>query len=272
MMPSGPLPSRRDRFPDMSWARATFYRFAQRLCRVFFFGVYRWRVLHRERVPLSGPLLIVSNHQSHFDPPAIGSPLRRSTTFLARDTLFRALGFRWLIRTLGAVPIKREESDTAAMKRTIELLRRGHAVLAFPEGTRTPDGTIRPFKRGIAVLIKRAKCRVLPVAVEGAFNAWPKGDRPHIGGRRIAICYGDPIDSEELMKDGPDKALEFLALEIDALRLEARAFMWNDTNGEYPPPGFADDTIDINLWRTLTCGYRADPETDPEKATAPAAE
>lgn len=257
MTPRGRLPSRRDRFPDMSWARAAFYRLAQRLCRLLFTVVYRWRVLHRDRVPLDGPLLIVSNHQSHFDPPAIGSPLRRSTTFLARDSLFRG-PFGLLIRILGATPIRRDESDTAAMKRAIELLRGGHAVLAFPEGTRTPDGTIKPFKRGIAVLIKRAKCRVLPVGVEGAFNAWPKGDRPHIGARRIAICYGDPIDSEELMKDGPDKALEFLALEIDTLRLEARAVMWNDTNGEYPPPGFADDNLDISLWRAQTTNYSPD--------------
>ena len=233
----------------MSWPRAMFFRFCQRLCCVFFRMCYRWRVLHKERVPLSGGLLMVSNHQSHFDPPAIGSPLRRSTSFLARDSLFRFPGFRWLITTLGADPIKRDASDTAAMKRTIELLENGHAVLVFPEGTRTPDGTIKPFKRGVAILIKRARCKVVPVAIEGAFNAWPKGDRPHFTRRRIAIAYGEPIDSQELIADGPDKALEFLALEIDTLRLEARAVMWNQTNGDYPPPGFADDPIDMSAWR-----------------------
>ncbi len=250
----------------MSPTRAVFYRFSQFLCRRFFSFFYRVRVLHRDRVPLAGPLLVVSNHQSHFDPPAIGSPLPRSLTFLARDTLFRNPLFGRLISTLGAVPLRRDASDAAAMKRFIELLNQGHAVLAFPEGTRTPDGTIKPFKRGVAVLIKRARCDVLPVAVEGAFNTWPKGDRPHFGGRRMAVCYGEPISSEELMKDGPDKALEFLALEIDALRLEARAVMWNDTNGQYPPPGFADDNIDIDAWRAQTSGERA---TAPTPAAQP---
>lgn len=232
----------------MSWPRSLFFRLAQTLCRILFKTCYRWRILHSERVPLSGPILLVANHQSHFDPPAIGSGIHRSTSFLARDSLFRFFAFRWLIKTLGADPIKRDTSDTAAMKRTIELLNDGHSVLVFPEGTRTPDGTIKPFKRGVAILLKRAKCKVIPVAIEGAFNAWPKGDRPHFTGRRIAIAYGEPIDSQELIKDGPDKALEFLALEIDALRLEARAVMWNQTNGKYPPPGFADDPIDLATW------------------------
>lgn len=233
----------------MSWPRSTFYRFCQRTCCLFFRLFYHWRVLHRDRVPRAGGLLMVSNHQSHFDPPAIGSAIPRSTSFLARDSLFRYPGFGLLIKLLNAHPIKRDASDTAAMKRTIELLGQGHCVLVFPEGTRTPDGTIKPFKRGVAILIKRARCKVLPVAIEGAFNAWPKGDRPHFNRRRIAIVYGEPIDPDDLIKDGADKALEFLALEIDALRLEARAVMWNETNGQYPPPGFADDPIDMSAWR-----------------------
>ena len=251
-------PGRRERFPGMSWPRTTFYRLCQAICRAFFRTFYHARIIHADRVPRAGGLLVVSNHQSHYDPPLIGSFLPRSLSYLARDSLFRLPGFGWLIRTLGAHPIKRGTGDTGAMKRAIELLDAGHAVLVFPEGTRTPDGSIKPFKRGTAVLIKRANCRVLPVAVEGTYNAWPKGDRPHFHARHVVAAYGEPIDAEELMAEGPDKALEFLALEIDALRLEGRAVLWNRTNGEYPPPGFADDPLDIDAWRAGTSGYARD--------------
>lgn len=236
----------------MSLPRAVWFALAQRVLQVVFLFVYRYRALHVRRVPRGGGVLLVANHQSHFDPPAIGSALvriGRSCTFLARDSLFRNPVFGLLIRTLDAHPVKRDAGDAGAMKRTIELLRAGHAVLVFPEGTRTADGTIKPFKRGVVLLFKRAGVPVVPVAIEGAFNAWPRGDRPHLIGKRITVVFGEPIEPEDLLSQGPDEALARLARDIDTLRLEGRAVMWNDTNGEYPPPSFADDPIDMREWR-----------------------
>ena len=100
------------------------------------------------------------------------------------------------------------------------------------------------FKRGVAVVVKRAKCPVQPVAVEGCFDAWPRGRNfPKLRGIRIAVAFGAPIPHEDLMRDGPDTALERLAREVDRLRLELRAELRRVTKGRYPPPGLGDGPI-----------------------------
>jgi 1-acyl-sn-glycerol-3-phosphate acyltransferase len=82
------------------------------------------------------------------------------------------------------------------------------------------------FKRGVALLVKRANCPVVPVAVEGVYEAWPIHRKvPRFLGQRMAIMYGEPIDSTELMKDGPDAALRRLEAEIGAMRQQLRTYL-----------------------------------------------
>lgn len=184
--------------------------------------VYRYRAFHASRVPTTGPLLIVSNHQSMLDPPMIGAGIPgRQLDYVARVGLFKSPLFAWLIRMLNAVPLRQDEADTKAIKTTLEKLKNGCAVLVFPEGARTTDGAVHGFKRGAAVLVKRANCPVLPVAIAGAYHAWPRSrKRPLLIGQRITVAYGRPIDPEDLLKDGPDAALERLRKEVEALYSE----------------------------------------------------
>jgi 1-acyl-sn-glycerol-3-phosphate acyltransferase len=202
-----------------------------------------WRVRRRghEHVPTSGPLLIAVNHQSHLDAPAVGCGMDRHVNFIARQGLFKNPLFGSLIRLLNARPIKESGSDTAAIRESLALLAMGRCVLIFPEGSRSPDGTVRPFKRGVWLLLSKAKCPVLPVAVEGAFDAWPRGQHlPRLFGCRLAVRYGQPIPPEQLLALPPDQGLNLLRTTIDTLRLEARADLRHQSRGQYPAQGPAD--------------------------------
>jgi len=182
-----------------------------------------FRARGRENVPATGPLLLAANHESYLDPPCISSALcpRRHTTFIARAGLFKVRPFAWLIATLNSVPIKENQGDTAAIKETIRRLEGGHTVLIFPEGARTLDGSIGEFKRGVALLMKKARCPVVPVAIKGAFEAWPRSRKfPRVFAGPLRVLYGTPIAYEELMKDGPDAGLARLREEIVRLRAE----------------------------------------------------
>ncbi len=158
---------------------------------------YRVRHTGKQNIPAEGGVLVVSNHQSHFDPPMIGIGCPRHMNFLARDTLFRFAPFRWLIRSLDAIPIDREGLGLSGIKESLKRLKRGEIVLIFPEGTRTRDGRIAPFRPGFTALAVRSGATILPVAIDGTFQAWPRW-RIWPGLGRVRVDYGEPILPAEI--------------------------------------------------------------------------
>ena len=147
------------------------------ICRLLGVVLFRIRCRGRQWVPESGGALVLSNHQSHLDPMLIGLACNRRLNYLARDTLFGFAPFRWLINSLDAIPIDREGLGLAGLKETLKRLKHDELVLIFPEGTRTLDGEVAPLKPGFSALAKRAGVPLLPVAIEGAFDAWPRTRR-----------------------------------------------------------------------------------------------
>ncbi len=188
-----------------------------------FIVVYRRRRQGVENVPLDGGVLLVANHQSFFDPPLIGGALStRDTDFLARGGLFDFKPFGWVISKLNATPIKQGAGDTGAMKEIIKRLNEHKAVLVFPEGSRTEDGSVQPFERGISVLLKRANCVVVPVGIAGVFDVWPRHKRfPRLFTRPVAVVYGEPIDTKELLVNGPDEAIQTIQQRVEEMVAKA---------------------------------------------------
>lgn len=179
------------------------YRIGWTCFRVMYATYFRWRVLHPERVPLDGSVLLASNHASFLDPPLVGSGLKRQCTFLARDTLFRFRFTRWLLTHWQAVPIDRDGGGVAGMKRILEALSLGRAVILFPEGTRTRDGQLQHARSGIGMLVLKSQAPVVPVRVWGTFEAYGrqvKFPKP----KRVTVKYGRPLLFQELRAEAKE--------------------------------------------------------------------
>ncbi|MFC1806403.1 lysophospholipid acyltransferase family protein [Planctomycetota bacterium] len=154
--------------------------------------LFRIRAWGAEKVPPRGGVLLASNHQSFADPLIVGTPLPRQACYMARRTLFGVPLLRWVIRAVGAFPVDRGGVDRRAMRAAVDLMRLGEAVVVFPEGTRTPDGELKPFTAGFALLAAQARVPIVPVAIHGAFDAWPRQHRlPRPG--RVHVAYAEPV-------------------------------------------------------------------------------
>ena len=184
------------------------YQLIQRSLQLAAVLVYRVRYSGRRHIPSEGGVLVVSNHQSHLDPPLVGIGCPRLMNYLARDSLFRFAPFGRFIHSINAIPIDREGIGLAGIKEALKRLKRGEMVLIFPEGTRSSDGEIAPFRPGFTTLAVRSKAAILPVAVDGAFQAFPRW-RKFPGPGRIRVHYGTPMLPAELVgRDDRELAAE----------------------------------------------------------------
>lgn len=213
------------RHPGSGVLGVAFFDLCRQALKLLFKVVYRAKHEGLANIPDRGPVLLVANHQSFFDPPFIGCWVgRRQIDFLARGGLFGFKPFGWLIETLHAMPIRQGSGDSGAMKEVLRRLGEGRAMLIFPEGSRTPDGEMQVFQRGIAVVLKRAQCDIVPVGISGVYDAWPRHKRlPRLFSKPIRVVYGQPISSEALMEDGADAALATLEKRIGELAGRAAA-------------------------------------------------
>lgn len=175
-----------------------------------------------ERVPATGGLLIIANHESYLDPPSVGGVItQRHLDYMARGGLFRFRPLGWLIGALNSIPIHEEAGNAGAIREVLKRLELGRAVLVFPEGSRSPDGSMQEFKRGVALLVKKSRCPVLPAAVVGAYRAWPRARLfPRPWSSRIRVRFGEAIPHDELLEQGADAALERLRREVERLMAE----------------------------------------------------
>ncbi len=150
------------------------------------------RVIGRENLVTSGPVLIACNHQSFLDPPLIGSLYQDEIYFLARKTLFVGLG-KWLYKQWKAIPVDQDRPDMASLKTIIKLLVEGDRVLVFPEGERSESDQIGQAQPGIGLIVSKARVLVQPMRISGARDALPRGSS-RIRFARITVVIGRPID------------------------------------------------------------------------------
>jgi 1-acyl-sn-glycerol-3-phosphate acyltransferase len=205
-----------------SLAQRCWYNGLRIVCRMLCVVLFRIRNHGREHIPTSGGVLVLANHQSHFDPVLIGQAFNRRLNYLARDTLFGFAPFRWLIRSLDAIPIDREGLGMAGLKETLRRLKQEELVLIFPEGTRTRDGEVHALKPGFSALARRGTVWLLPVALDGAYQAWPR--RQMLPGLAVVdVQIGPPIRPEEIARYNERELVAEIERRIRACHAAARA-------------------------------------------------
>lgn len=164
---------------------------------------FSFKVGGKENVPPAGGLILVSNHASYLDPILIGcaSP-RKPVCFMARDNLWRNPAVAWVITQMRAFPVKRGGADRAAWKAFEQKVAAGQQTCFFPEGTRSPDGTLQPANPGSGMLIHRCKgAIVVPVRVFGSHAVLNK-EKGFQGLHPLAVTFGPALDlSAEMAED-----------------------------------------------------------------------
>lgn len=156
-------------------------------------GLYfRGQVYGASQVPRTGPLIVVANHASDFDPPLLSAAVRRPVSYMAKEELFNVPVLSQAIRLYGAYPVKRGSADRSAIREALKQLDQGWAVGIFLQGTRTSDGRIPVPKIGAALIAAKAQAPLLPVSLWGTQHIFKKGSalpRPV----PLTIRIGTPI-------------------------------------------------------------------------------
>ena len=134
--------------------------------KIFLRAFADWQVIGRENVLHAGPLIIVANHQSNFDPTLLSVSMPRRTCFLAKESIFRGPLVTWFLRQYGAFPLNREGANVGAYRWALRQLELGHAIVVFPEGTRNP-GAMKKAHTGVARLAWKTGAPLLPVGITG---------------------------------------------------------------------------------------------------------
>ena len=174
------------------------------VCRAFgglVRAIYRLEVVGADHLPVSGPAVVASNHDSFLDGIVLGAAISRELCFVAKAELWRFRLLAWALDGLGAIPIERGRIDHLAFSRVRQALDAGQAVVIFPQGAVRGD---RVWRRGAALMALVTGAPLVPVRLVGTARALLLG---RIGFPRLLVIVGEPIDVAHASED-PDAATE----------------------------------------------------------------
>ncbi len=171
------------------------YRFFKLILGLPFRLIYRIKIIGADNEP-DGPFIVSANHMSYADPFIEGVCLKTQITYIAKSSLERFRIIKWFFSTVGVIPIKREESDVAAIRKSVAALKDGKVIGIYPQGTRIP---LKPPHKedamgGLGLLVSLAKCPVLPMAIV------TKAHRPRPF-RKTLVVIGKPLSYETVTEE-----------------------------------------------------------------------
>ncbi len=154
----------------------------------------RLRMKGLENIPADRPVIFMANHQSNFDILALLAGIPGQFRWLAKAELFRIPLFGPAMRQAGYIPVERGDrrDSLESMKAVASRIAAGASVIIFPEGTRTEDGSLRPFKKGGFLVALQSGVEIVPVAIRGSFSIMPKGGG-RIRGGEIEVTFFPPV-------------------------------------------------------------------------------
>lgn len=152
---------------------------------IVFSLLYRVKIIGKDNLPETGPLILCSNHNGEMDMFFIGYKLKRLVHYMAKVELFRNPLIGFLLKWLGAFPVKRGKADVEAIKTSLRILKNNEILGIFPEGTRMKKKTQNSVrvKPGIALLAQKSGAQIIPVAVSGKYKPFSK----------IKVVFGKPF-------------------------------------------------------------------------------
>ncbi len=176
--------------------RTNFWYLVSRLIQVISLDLFDLKVTGIEKLPKSGPFLISSNHQSYLDPlimtGVLPADVCQRAFAVGTSEIFGEGIMRWLARQLRVVVVDPDANLVPAMRAGAYGLRHGMVLILYPEGERSIDGKPRIFKKGVAILSIHLQVPIVPVAIEGFYDAWPR-NREFQGFKPLKMVFGDPI-------------------------------------------------------------------------------
>jgi len=202
-----------------------------------------------DRVPREGPLIVAANHLSNADGPVVGGwltpALGRRIHWLGKREMFRWPLADRILRAGSVHPVDRGTADVEAFRLAQRILDAGNVLLVFPEGTRSPTGGLQRPREGLALLALRTRAPILPVGIAGTDRVWPRGSRPHLGGR-VVLRVGDAFALDEVLGEGALDRRRAKQMATDAIMERIAALLPARHRGVYvgrPPGGIRDEPI-----------------------------
>ena len=196
-------------FKDKEWA--VMRSAVPFLKSAFWIGRTPLLVRGAENIPKEGTFILVANHQSYADIPIFLCAIPRKFSFLAKRELLNVPILGWDLKSQGHVPVDRGNPKTSVkeLQRLEQELNQGRSLLFFPEGTRSPDGVVAPFKKGAFLLAVRTGVQVIPCRVEGSIDVWRKNSLL-IGPAKMTVTIFPPIQVQKSDKAHEKEAIEQL--------------------------------------------------------------
>ncbi len=169
----------------------------------------RVRSRGREKILPGQTYVFLSNHQSNFDGPVLAHAIPRNWRALIKKEMMRLPVFSLVLKQVKMVPIDRSDPQKArdSIEHGARLLQEGYSFIAFPEGTRSRDGRLREFKKGVFVMILKARTPVVPITIVNSNKVQPPGEysiRPGV----IEVVFHDPIITEGMGFEDRDRLIE----------------------------------------------------------------
>lgn len=197
------------------------YYFGWTSIRILTKLVFRIKIYGKKQVPVTGGIILASNHISYYDPPVVGTWMPRQVYFMGKQELFEKKFYAWYLRQCNTIPVKRGTLDRAAIHACLKVIRDGYCMTIFPEGTRSKTEDFLEPKSGIGMIAKRGKCGIIPAYIHG-FN---KLKDCFFGKEKMGIIYGKEIpyewiDAQPKGKEGYEIIAQRVMSEIRALKQE----------------------------------------------------